>query len=963
MMSRRLAEFVWVVALLIAPVALAQSLPDDHPLQDWLTRLASPEPRVQRSAAYSLKSIGPDPQQSAAALIEALKSANPYVRRHAAMAIGEFHVAPEATAPALIEILVDPDPTVREHATAALAKLGLAAFPAINKALNSDDSAPSKSKRDPVPLVADYAAAALTEMGPEVIPLLIAESREGFDDPLLYVLQQQSAAATAELTKYLRSARADDRRWAAQTLAAVGPAGTAASLALIPLLHDTSLDVRSAATETLGSFGRSAAGPAAAAVAQNLTSNNGDLVKDSLEALRVFGPLTKEACRSIAAQLDRPRPADRYKVIETLAAACRGDVNVTRALTRSLRDPDAAVRSAAMTALGKMGPPAAAILARHLRDADPTARAAAARGLAIMGPDAVPAVPALALTLQDSDRNVKAAAADALSAIGPGAAAAAPVVVKSLERTDFGDPAVLVDILGHIGAARPEVAPTLVQIILSKGDTEIAGRAANALTHIGAAAVPALIEALNGPADASCPAVKVVRAIGPAAAPSAPSLVRLLSDRNHTLCPAVLPALAAILGDQALPDLTRAVNDPDSKVRKEAIGAIGGLKAGFDQLAPVLLPALSDPDASVRVEAIHALARFDAARPALEKARLDPDQTVQRAAMQATPSPNVAQGTGPQVSDWVTQLHDPDQDQRIEAAEMLLDLGPLAAPAIPQLIAALDDPNETVAALAARALLDLGHDAGELGPVQRALINDDEISSRIAASVYDIQVLNGEISKPGRKARPPRSEPENESETPLPPIPWPMPGASEWDVIDDKLLGPPTATLNEIHETLRRALDETGFNPAELFAAPGGFALITKMERIHDDGTSYTGIERWTQGKIPLHSLSLRDYLTSLFFDAPGEFRVFVFVISTMQPFPPENPSKEQEDKARDLELLQGGRVLPSSVAGLPWKGRHGYVLLYRFERKLGEPAAEVRPEPLPLRTHLEKAGMHMLVP
>ena len=961
MISRKLIGFVWVLALLIAPVGLAQSRPDDDPLQDWLAKLASPDQRTQRSAAYSLKTTGPDPQQSAAALIEALKSANPYVRRHAAMAIGEFHVAPEATAPALVEILVDPDSTVREHAAAALAKLGPAAFPAINKALGSDDSAPSKSKRNPVPLVSDYAAAALTEMGPEVIPLIIAGSRGGFDDSLLYVLQQQPAATTAELIKYLHSTREDDRRLAAQTLSDLGPAGRAATLALIPLLRDTSLPVRSAATQTLGSFGRSAAEPAAAAVVRNLTSDHGDLVTDSLEALRAFGPLPKEACRSIAAQLDRRRPADRTKVVETLAAACRGDLNVTQALTRALRDPDASVRSAAMTALGKMGPPAAAILARHLRDADPSARAGAAGGLKIMGPDAFPAVAALALALQDSDPGVKAAAADALSAIGPGAAAAAPAVVSSLGRSDFRDPAVLVDILGHIGAARPEVAATLVQIIVNKGDTEIAGRSADALTRIGAPAVPALIEALN---DGSCAAVKVVQAIGPAAAASAPSLVRLLSDHDHALCPAVSPALAAILGDSARPVLARAANDPDPKVRKEAISAIGGLKAGFDQLAPVLLPALGDPEASVRVEAIHALARFDAARPALEKARLDPDQAVQRAAKRATPSPDEAvQRTGRPVSDWVTQLHDPDQDQRIEAAETLLDLGPLAAPAIPQLTAALDDPNETVAALAARALRDLGQDAGELGQVQRALINDDEISSRIRAATDDIQVLNGEIKRPGRKAAPPRSEPEAESEAPLPPLPWPMPGASDWDRIDDKLLGASTATLNEIHETLRRALDEAGFPSAELFAAPGGFALITRMERIHDDGTCYERRERWTQGKIPLHSLSLRDYLTSLFFDAPGEFRLFVFVISTMQPFPPENPSKEQEDKAGDLKLLQGGRVLPSSVAGLPWQGRHGYVLLYRFERKLGEPAAEVRPEALPLRTHLEKAGMHMLVP
>jgi HEAT repeat protein len=212
---------------------LAQSLPDDHAVQDWLTKLASPDPHVQRSTAYSLRTIGPDPQQSALALIAALKNTNPYVRRHAAMAIGEFHVASDATAPALVQNLLDPDQTVREHAAAALAKLGPAAFPAINQALRSDDSAPAKGKRDVAPLVADYAAAALMEMGPGIIPLLIAASRGSLEDSLLYVLQQQPAAATAELTKYLRGGREDDRRLAAGILADIGPAGAAAAPELI----------------------------------------------------------------------------------------------------------------------------------------------------------------------------------------------------------------------------------------------------------------------------------------------------------------------------------------------------------------------------------------------------------------------------------------------------------------------------------------------------------------------------------------------------------------------------------------------------------------------------------------------------------------------------------------------------------------------------------------------------------
>jgi hypothetical protein len=55
---------------------------------------------------------------------------------------------------------------------------------------------------------------------------------------------------------------------------------------------------------------------------------------------------------------------------------------------------------------------------------------------------------------------------------------------------------------------------------------------------------------------------------------------------------------------------------------------------------------------------------------------------------------------------------------------------------------------------------------------------------------------------------------------------------------------------------------------------------------------------------------------------------------------------------------LAGGRTMPKKLAAEPWKDRHCYVLLYHFERKLGEPATVVRPEPLALRTHLEKAGM-----
>ena len=107
MISGKLVGLVWALALLIAPDGVAQSLPDD-PLQNWLTKLASPEPHVQRSAAYSLKTIGPDPQQSAAALIEALERVYPGVPVVGGMATGEPPIADTPEAP--MSTMAPPEP-------------------------------------------------------------------------------------------------------------------------------------------------------------------------------------------------------------------------------------------------------------------------------------------------------------------------------------------------------------------------------------------------------------------------------------------------------------------------------------------------------------------------------------------------------------------------------------------------------------------------------------------------------------------------------------------------------------------------------------------------------------------------------------------------------------------------------------------------------------------------------------
>jgi hypothetical protein len=78
----------------------------------------------------------------------------------------------------------------------------------------------------------------------------------------------------------------------------------------------------------------------------------------------------------------------------------------------------------------------------------------------------------------------------------------------------------------------------------------------------------------------------------------------------------------------------------------------------------------------------------------------------------------------------------------------------------------------------------------------------------------------------------------------LPLFPWPPPqyshiGEFGRDIPRDSL-GVDQATVGEIYLKLIKALQGIDANfESSLFNAPGGFALLTKMERVEADGTPH----------------------------------------------------------------------------------------------------------------------------
>ncbi|HSB59931.1 MAG TPA: hypothetical protein VLD66_10060 [Methyloceanibacter sp.] len=191
----------------------------------------------------------------------------------------------------------------------------------------------------------------------------------------------------------------------------------------------------------------------------------------------------------------------------------------------------------------------------------------------------------------------------------------------------------------------------------------------------------------------------------------------------------------------------------------------------------------------------------------------------------------------------------------------------------------------------------------------------------------------------------------------LPEFPWPPPQASASYVLPDKLLAS-YHTVGDVVDAIIGALEHGGYVERSFFQTKaGGVALVTRLERINDDGTPSAEAERWPNtGQRYSSSDSLMQFLEGLFYVDPGHYRVIVFVLQDM-PFS-QSATNITADEARAW-LTSGANVLPSDIAARPFggvNGGHCTALIYEFASDGTK--VHVVESRLTGREHLEKAGL-----
>ena len=190
----------------------------------------------------------------------------------------------------------------------------------------------------------------------------------------------------------------------------------------------------------------------------------------------------------------------------------------------------------------------------------------------------------------------------------------------------------------------------------------------------------------------------------------------------------------------------------------------------------------------------------------------------------------------------------------------------------------------------------------------------------------------------------------------FPEFPWPPPKSSALYVIPRDMFvdkaGTGAPKLADIQSKLTEALDGAAYYERSYYSVPGGFAMVTRMERIRPDG-SPDRERRWMDIKSE-ENFSLVSYIRRLLFADPGYFRLIVFIL-TAEPFAATGTPLSPEQGHQLLD--RGFDVVPEPTLRRTFSPEHHIVaLVYEFSKEKGRDPKLVAPGKLPARTHLEKA-------
>lgn len=260
-------------------------------------------------------------------------------------------------------------------------------------------------------------------------------------------------------------------------------------------------------------LGETAPGHSCFVIAPSWKDYHSDVRRVALEALRDSDGGVREA--ALMALFHLPGEVRRF----------------AEAVLGTLADPDAAVRAAGLRLMRRdvaSNDTLVEKVAPLLHDPDAGVRLQAAAFLAQNRVNGEAVIPILTDLLRSPDSEWREDAARALARYGNSAAAAVPVLGEILETARGGELKACLEAVEGIGDAAAPLIPRLSDLASSDDGIDAIF---SALSRLGKASVPSLIQLLDGPLeDRRYRAAHALKLMGPDASMAIPTLLRRLAD-------------------------------------------------------------------------------------------------------------------------------------------------------------------------------------------------------------------------------------------------------------------------------------------------------------------------------------------------------------------------------------------------------------------------------------------------
>ncbi|QEG00415.1 putative lyase [Stieleria maiorica] len=538
----------------------------------------------------------------------------------------------------------------------------------------------------------------------------------------------------------LMSVEVDERRDAAYALARLGRDALPAIDALIKGLGDRDDQVWMQSAMAVARIG-----PEAEPAIEALVQNMGD--DDQQRRYRSGWVLSRIGSAAVPALVDAAKDEStrrRIAALDAMGWMIEDAERLLNSLNEAVRDDDPDVRRQAAASLSRLGPAAADSLGAALGSEDAAVRGIAAEGLAKTKEHAAPYRDRLIELLDDPDSAVRAAAIVAVSVasqpddqlidwiidavvdgdvqvrsggvialrnLGAASEQAVDRLIEFLQSDDNRHRDAAAFALGTLGTRGAKaIGPLVASLKQHTGSTDDADADQpspidDALRRIGAASVPALLDAASDADHSRSRLAKALAQIGPVATAPLIEALQTETGESKTIAAQAIGKMRSVPAAAVAP-LAACLDEADPRLRASAAAALGRYPQLDDHVVSRLGTLCQDPQSEVRAAAVLALAKVDDDASRVTKRMLealdDGEAGVRRSAIGGLARMETA--SGEVIDALIVGLDDSDAMVRHEAALAIEAVGEAASRSAPRLMQLLGDEDSSVRAAAASAL-------------------------------------------------------------------------------------------------------------------------------------------------------------------------------------------------------------------------------------------------------------------